>query len=124
MLYCSHTEHGDERRQSPRTCRFEAGLIANAGDTFVTGCLIRDHAVHGAQLRLHPGAWIAPGDYLVNLKRGFASRLLPVWRRSSLAGLRLCETFDIDNRMPAHLAYLRILFENAHLRNFGVSNHP
>ena len=122
MLDKSPAGRGDERRQAPRTRRFDAGLIASAGNSFVTGCLIRDQAVHGAQLRLHAGASITPGDYLVNLKRGSASRLLPVWRRSSLAGLRLCETVEIDNLMPAHLAFLRTLFENAHLRNFGVSN--
>ena len=112
----------DEQRQSPRTRRFEAGLIAHAGDAFVTGCLIRDRTVHGAQLRLHRETLITPGGYLINLKRGCASRLLPVWKRSSLVGVRLCENFDIDSTLPAHLGFLRVLFENAHLRHFGISN--
>jgi hypothetical protein len=108
-----------ERRQSSRIRSFDAGLIANSGNSFVTNCLIRDVASNGAQLRLHRNVLLTPGDYLVNLKRGLASRLLPVWRRSSLTGLRLGENFEINGMMPGHLAYLRTLFDNAHLRNFG-----
>jgi hypothetical protein len=122
MLDYASKGRGDERRQSSRTRRFEAGLIANGGDAFVTGCLIRDQGRDGAQVRLRGAAWIAPGDYLIDLKRGCASRLLPVWRQSSLAGLRLSETFEIGDAIPGHLAFLRTLFENAHLRNFGIVN--
>ena len=111
-----------ERRQSPRVRHFDAGLIANAGNSFVATCLIRDMTANGAQLRLHRSTLPTPGDYLINLKRGVASRLLPVWRRSSLAGLRLCENFEINGMMPGHLAYLRTLFDNAHLRNFSAWN--
>ena len=108
-------DFSDDQRRLRRERELSAGLVVMAGESFVSNCLIRDTSPGGAKIRIHPTSLIAPGAYLINLRRGTASRLRPIWRRASLTGLRTFETMGIDGQLPGHLAFLRSLFDNAQL---------
>jgi hypothetical protein len=104
-----------ERRTSVRQREFSAGIIAKPGDPVVVNCLIRDLGDKGAQIRVNRNTAIQPGSYLINLRRGCASELRPVWQQSSLTGVTLSDVCDLE---PSHLGFLRSLFGYAELRKF------
>lgn len=92
-------------RQFERSRLFGAGILVEDGGPGRFNCLIRDISPHGAQIRIKASQLVPASSYLINLRSGWAHHAQPVWRKGSLAGLRLNEAHALAV-LPAHLEYL------------------
>lgn len=101
-MHCVETERGNNREFS-RTRLLSAGVLVNEGRRL--SCLIRNISPQGAQIRVDATRLLADSSYLINLQSGAAHRAYPVWRKGSLAGLRLAEA-HMMTALPPHLRYL------------------
>lgn len=103
------------QRKFPRTSAFNAGLLVRDDHSEPLNCLIRNISRDGAQIRASAAQPVPDRGYMVNLKTRCVYQTRAVWRRGSLTGLDLIQTYAIDDSLPAHLEFLRSLFVEAKL---------
>lgn len=83
---------GDDRRDAPRRrTRLRSGKIVDAGDRFVTECLVHDLSETGMRLRLPAGMTLPPRFQVYDDQSGRLQRAELSWHRSDEVGIRFVE---------------------------------
>jgi hypothetical protein len=101
-MHCAETGQPANRRFARRRL-FRAGVLVKDSQRWT--CLIRDISPQGAQIRIDASQLLPDQGYLIDLKGRAVHRAYPIWRKGSLTGLRLAESFMMTS-LPAHLARL------------------
>ena len=79
---------GDRRAAPRRRTRLRSGKIVDAGDRFVTECLVHDLSESGMRLRLPVGMSLPARFQVYDDQAGRLKRAELSWRRGDEAGIR------------------------------------
>lgn len=86
---------GDDRRDAPRRrTRLRSGKIVDAGDRFVTECLVHDLSETGMRLRVPAGMSLPARFQVYDDQSGRLQRAELSWHRADEAGIRFVEGED------------------------------